>query len=86
MAVPALAKSIARARLADLEAVNLTWTYEERTYPGLDFVILGRNSQDDIWQSAALGLGGRVAVFHYGGQERLEEHLPLLAGVVHSFS
>ncbi len=86
LAVPALAKSIARARLADLEAVNLTWTYEERTYPGLDFVILGRNSQDDIWQSAALGLGGRVAVFHYGGQERLEEHLPLLAGVVHSFS
>ena len=82
LTVPALAKIIARARLAELEAVNLRWTYEERAYPGLDFVILGRNNQDEIWQCAALGRGGRVAVFHYGGRERLEEHLPLLAKVV----
>ena len=62
-------------------AVNLYWTYDELSYPGLDFVILA-TEPDGIWQGLALGKSGRVAVFHYGGMEDLTDHLDLLATMV----
>lgn len=46
--------------------VNLYWSYEEVDWPGTDFVILA-TVEDDPWQMAAVGRGGRVAVFCYAG-------------------
>lgn len=39
--------------------VNLYWSYEEVDWPGTDFVILA-TVEDDPWQMAAVGRGGRV--------------------------
>ena len=50
-------------------------------YPGTDFVILA-HPEDGVWQMAALGKGGKVAVFRYAGQEDLAEHLDVLAELV----
>lgn len=77
LAIPAMARPIALAQMAEQEAVNLTWTYEEVDYPGLDFVILSRSNSQ--YQGAALAKGGRLAVFHYGGREDLADHLDILA-------
>lgn len=79
--IPALAKPIARAKMDDYRLVNLWWEYEEVTYPGLDFAILA-SAQDEPWQMAAVGKGGQVAVFRYAGQQRLGDHLDLLAEMV----
>ncbi len=49
--------------------------------PGLDFVILAK-SQDGVWQMAALGKGGNVAVFRYAGMEDLADHLEILTTMV----
>lgn len=81
LAIPALARPVARAQMDQDRAVNLHWTYEELSYPGLDFVILA-TEPDGIWQGLALGRGGRVAVFHYGGMEDLTDHLDLLSTMV----
>ena len=78
--IPALARPVALAQMARQEAVNLTWTYEEIDYPGLDFVILSRS--DSQYQGAAVCRGGRLAVFHYGGREDLANHLDALAAAV----
>lgn len=78
--IPALARPIALSQMAEQEAVNLTWTYEEAEYPGLDFVILSRSNSQ--YQGAALARGGRLAVFHYGGREDLADHLDVLAAGV----
>lgn len=78
---PALARPVARSQLDRDRAVNLYWTYEELSCPGLDFVILA-TEPDGIYQGLALGKGGRIAVFHYGGVERLTDHMELLAGTV----
>ena len=75
-----MARPIALAQMAEQEAVNLTWTYEEVDYPGLDFVILSRSNSQ--YQGAALAKGGRLAVFHYGGREDLADHLDVLAEAV----
>ena len=80
LAIPAMARPIALAQMAEQEAVNLTWTYEELTYPGLDFVILSRSNSP--YQGAAVCAGGRLAVFHYGGREDLADHLDALAQAV----
>lgn len=77
LVIPAMARPVALAQMAEQEAVNLTWTYEEIDYPGLDFVILSRS--DSQYQGAAVARGGRLAVFHYGGREDLAEHLDVLA-------
>ena len=61
--------------------VNLHWSYEEVDCPGLDFVILAK-SQDGVWQMAALGKGGNVAVFRYAGMEDLADHLEILTTMV----
>ena len=61
--------------------VNLWWEYEEVDYPGLDFVILA-TAQDEPWQMTAVGKGGKVAVFRYAGQQRLEECLEVLSTMV----
>lgn len=61
--------------------VNLRWTYEEAEWPDADFVILAR-TKEKVWQMAALGRGGRVAVFRYAGKEDLADHLDLLAAMV----
>ena len=77
LTIPALARTIALSQMAEQEAINLTWTYEEVEYPGLDFVILSRSNSQ--YQGAALAKGGRLAVFHYGGREDLADHLDALA-------
>ena len=79
--IPALAEPIARAQMDSYRLVNLWWEYEEVDYPGLDFVILA-TAKDEPWQMAAVGKGGKVAVFRYAGVERLEKHLDLLASIV----
>ena len=78
--IPAMARPVALAQMAEQEAMNLTWTYEELEYPGLDFVILSRS--DSQYQGAAVCAGGRLAVFHYGGREDLADHLDALAQAV----
>jgi hypothetical protein len=79
--VPALARPIAEAQLDEYRLVNLSWNYEEVTYADLDFVILA-DAKDGLWQMAALGKDGRVAVFRYAGVERLGNHLEQLAAMV----
>ena len=79
--LPVLAELVARAQLDLYRLVNLYWDYEELSWPGADFVILA-TVEDDPWQLAALGSGGRVAVFRYAGQERLADHLDVLAEMV----
>lgn len=82
LTIPALARPIALSQMAELEAINLTWTYEEVEYPGLDFVLLARSVGDDIGKIAAVAKGGRVAVFRYSGREDLANHLDVLAEAV----
>lgn len=79
--IPALAEPVARAQLDEYRLVNLWWEYKEVDVPGLDFVILA-TVQDETWQMAALGKGGKAAVFRYAGQERLGDHLETLAEMV----
>lgn len=79
--IPAMARGVAEAQLNAYRLVNIMWSYEDVDYPGLDFVILAR-AEDKIWQMAALGSGGRVAVFRYAGFEDLADHLAELAEVV----
>lgn len=79
--IPAMARPVAMAQLDEYRLVNLRWSYEELDVPGLDFAILAEEPEG-IWQMAALGKGGRVAVFRYAGEERLEEHMELLASMV----
>lgn len=79
---PALARTIALSQMAELEAINLTWTYEEVEYPGLDFVLLARSEEDGIRTIAAVAKSGRVAVFRYSGRENLADHLNVLAEAV----
>lgn len=78
---PALARPVAQSQMDQDRAVNLHWTYEELSYPGLDFVILMTESRG-VFQGLALGKGSRVAVFHYRGVEQLTDHLELLAAMV----
>ena len=79
--IPALSKPVARAQMDSYRLVNLWWEYEEVDFPGLDFVILA-TVKDDPWQMAAIGKGGKVAVFRYAGVEHLEDHLDLLSKMV----
>lgn len=76
--IPALARPVAQSQMDHYRAINLCWTYQELSYPGLDFVILA-TEPDGIWQSLAVGKGARVAVYHYGGMEQLRDHLDLLS-------
>lgn len=76
--IPALARPVAESQIDHYRAINLQWTYEELNCPGLDFAILA-TEPDGIWQTLALGKGGRVAVYHYGGMEQLRDHLDLLS-------
>lgn len=79
--IPALARSVAESQIYLNRALNVYLTYQELTYPGLDFVILATSS-DSPYQQLALGKGGRVAVFDYGGMEDLTDHLDLLSTMV----
>lgn len=81
--IPALARPVAQSQMDRYRAINLHWTYQELSYPGLDFVILATEPKG-IWQSLALGKGGRVAVYHYGGIEQLRDHLDLLSAPLKS--
>ena len=78
---PAMARPVAESQMDHDRAVNVYWTYEELSYPGLDFVILSTEPRG-VYQGLALGKDGRVAVFHYGGVEQLTDHLDLLAAMV----
>lgn len=78
---PSMAEPVARAQMDQYRLINLRWNYESLDYPGLDFVIL-TDEPNGLWQMAALGKGGRVAVFRYGGQEKLRDHLDTLAALV----
>ncbi len=79
--LPSLSKPVARAQMDSYRLVNLRWSYEEAEWPDTDFVILA-TPEDRPWQMAAVGRGGRVAVFRYAGQEKLADHLDLLAEMV----
>lgn len=79
LTIPALARPIALSQMAELEAINLTWTYEEVEYPGLDLALLARSGEDSVRTIAAVAKGGRVAVFRYSGREALADHLDVLA-------
>lgn len=79
--LPILARPVARAQLDSYRLVNLYWSYEEVDWPGTDFVILA-TVEDDPWQMAAVGRGGRVAVYQYAGVEKLADHLDLLTDLV----
>lgn len=79
--IPTMARTVAEAELDHLRLINLWWEYEEAEVPGLDFAILARESSG-TFQMAALGRGGWVAVFRYGGEEDLRNHLDLLASMV----
>ncbi len=82
LTIPPLARTMAMAQLAQMELVNLPWSYEEVDWPGLDLAVLARNQRDGIWQMAAVVKGSRVAVFRYAGRENLADHLDVLASVV----
>ena len=73
-----MAWSVAQAQMEQYRLVNLSWSYESLDWPGLDFVLLARESEG-LWQMAALGRGGQVAVYLYCGQEQLRDHLDLLS-------
>lgn len=79
--IPAMSRSVARSQLDAYRADNLFWAFEEVDYPGTDFVILAQEDSG-VWQMAALGSGKYVAVFRYGGQEKLADHLDLLSSMV----
>lgn len=79
--IPSMTRSIAEAQMNDYRLINLRWNYEYIDYPDLDFVIIA-DEPDGIWQIMALGKGGKAAVFRYGGQEDLREHLEVLAALV----
>lgn len=79
--IPSMARSVAEAQMNDYRLINLHWSCESVDYPGLDFVITS-DEPDGIWQIIALGKGGKAAVFRYGGQEDLREHLEVLAALV----
>ena len=76
-----MAESVAKAQMEQYRLVNLRWSYEYIDDPDLDFVIIA-NEPNGIWQMAALGKGKKVAVFRYGGQEKLRDHLELLSTLV----
>lgn len=78
---PALSRPVARAQMDKYRLVNLEWSYEELSYPGLDFAILAAEPEG-VWQMLAIGKGGRAAVFRYAGKEQLSEHLQELSEVV----
>ena len=79
--LPSMARSVAQAQMEQYRLVNLSWSYETLEHPGLDFVLLAWESEG-LWQMAALGRGGQVAVFLYCGQEQLRDHLDLLSSWV----
>ena len=76
--LPSMARSVAQAQMEQYRLVNLSWSYETLEHPGLDFVLLAWESEG-LWQMAALGRGGQVAVYIYCGQEQLRDHLDLLS-------
>ena len=79
--LPAFAPTLARSILHEERLVNIYWVYEEPDLPGLDLAVLAHD-EDSPWQMAALVKGGRIAVYRYAGQERLADHLDLLASMV----
>ena len=79
---PALTRPAAESFLERYRLLNVRMRYEEVDYPGLDFVILAYAEEDRVWQLAALGRGRDAAVFRYAGQERLADHLEVLAEMV----
>lgn len=79
--IPALSRPIAEAQMDVYRLVNLDWSYEELSYPGLDFAILAAEPEG-VWQMLAIGKGGRAAVFRYAGKEQLSEHLQELSEVL----
>ena len=78
---PSMAESVAKAQMDQYRLINLRWSYESQEYPGLDFVILA-SEPNGLWQMAALGKDGKVAVFRYGGQAKLRDHLETLSTLV----
>lgn len=77
LTIPAMARMVAESQLDNFRLVNLRWEYREVSHPGADFVILA-DGKDGLWQMAAVAKDGRVAVFRYAGQQRLEDHLDQL--------
>ena len=81
LTIPAMARPVAKSVMDSMRLINLYWLYEEASHPGADFVLLARATTKP-YQMAALGKGGKVAVFRYGGSEDLAEHLSILVDMV----
>ncbi len=79
--LPSLARPAAQALLDDYRLVNLEWSYEELSCPGLDFVIHA-TEPNGIWQMLAIGRDCSIAVFRYAGREWLPDHLQVLSATV----
>lgn len=80
--VPPLARTIAMSQLAQMELINLSWSYEELSHPELDFVAVARAENHPEWQMAAAGRGGHAVALRYGGRENLADHLDVLAAAL----
>jgi len=74
LAIPAMARPVARAQMDLYRLVDLRWSYEEVDWPGTDLVILA-TEPEGIWQMAAAAKGSQVVVYRYAGQEDLSDHL-----------
>jgi len=81
LTIPAMARPAAKSVMDSMRLINLYWLYEEVSHPGADFVILAQATTEP-YQMAALGKGGKVTVFRYGGGEDLANHLDLLVDMV----
>ncbi len=81
LTIPAMARMVAESQMEVDRALNRRYTYTELSHPALDFAIYA-TSKDGILQALAVGKGGHVAVFSYGGMQKLDEHLDLLATMV----
>lgn len=79
--IPTMSRRVAESQMNEYRLANLKWHYEEIDFPSADFVIIA-DEEEGIWQMAALGKGCNVAVFLYGGQENLREHLELLSDLL----
>ena len=80
--LPILARPVARAQLDSYRLVNLYWSYEGGGLAGHRLCHPWPLQKKKTWQMAAVGRGGRVAVYLYAGVEKLSDHLDLLTDLV----
>lgn len=80
LTLPFMTRGLAWSQMDHFRIENLDWETRELSYPGTDFVLLA--VAEDGFQMAAIGCGGRLAVYRYNGEQRLTDHLELLSAPV----